>query len=176
MAEHVLRLVTPGTHTWSKYVNADEVHAFFRDDLKWLPQHGASCLPPGTFLHPDRVGVKEHRAVLQRPGGYSSTLSPPDGVYYLVIFLARWMSTISSGYDGPSHLNEYRQYSRNLILFVRKHKPTLRIFSRPVLLSVSQLHATGQGYTFQRPPSIETQGMKNVQPPELSQGYKIREP
>lgn len=42
MAEHALRLVTPGTHTWSKYVNADEMHDLFRDDLKWLPQHGAS--------------------------------------------------------------------------------------------------------------------------------------
>ena len=42
MAEQALGLVTPGTHTWSKYVNADEMHAFFRDDLKWLPQHGVS--------------------------------------------------------------------------------------------------------------------------------------
>ena len=43
MAEQALGLVTPGTHTWSKYINADEMHVFFRDDLKWLPQHGASC-------------------------------------------------------------------------------------------------------------------------------------
>ena len=42
MAEHTFRLVAPGTHTWSKYVNADEMHAFFRDDLKWLPQDGVS--------------------------------------------------------------------------------------------------------------------------------------
>jgi len=44
MAEQALGLVTPGTHTWSKYVNADEMHAFFRDELKWLPQHGPSRL------------------------------------------------------------------------------------------------------------------------------------
>lgn len=30
-AEHVLRLVTPGTHTYSKYINPDEVLEFFEE-------------------------------------------------------------------------------------------------------------------------------------------------
>ena len=58
-----------------------------------------------SFLRVDQVGAKEHRATLQRRGGYSSTLSPSDGVYYLATFLARWTSTISSGYGGPSRLS-----------------------------------------------------------------------
>lgn len=33
MAEHVLRLVTPGTHTYSKFIKPDELLAFVRDDL-----------------------------------------------------------------------------------------------------------------------------------------------
>ncbi|KAH7105796.1 3-demethylubiquinone-9 3-methyltransferase [Auriculariales sp. MPI-PUGE-AT-0066] len=36
MAEHVLRLVSPGTHTHAKYVDPDEIVAFFKDDLKWI--------------------------------------------------------------------------------------------------------------------------------------------
>ncbi len=133
MAEHALRLVTPGTHTWSKYINADEVHAFFRDDLKWLPQHGASCLLRPTF-HIDQVGVQEHRATLQRRGGYSSTPLPPDGVYYLATFLARWTSTISSGYGDPSHPIKYREYSNRLILFFRKHRFMRRIFQQTSII------------------------------------------
>ena len=33
MAEHVLRLVTPGTHTYSKFIKPAELLAFVRDDL-----------------------------------------------------------------------------------------------------------------------------------------------
>jgi polyprenyldihydroxybenzoate methyltransferase/3-demethylubiquinol 3-O-methyltransferase len=38
MAERVLGLVEPGTHTHSKYVNPSELIAFFRDDpsLGWI--------------------------------------------------------------------------------------------------------------------------------------------
>lgn len=33
MAEHVLRLVTPGTHTYEKYIKPDEILAFVRDHM-----------------------------------------------------------------------------------------------------------------------------------------------
>ena len=39
MAEDVLRLVTPGTHTHSQYINPNELVDFFRDDRKWFT-HG----------------------------------------------------------------------------------------------------------------------------------------
>lgn len=37
MAEKVLRMVTPGTHSYSKYVNASELLEFFRTRVPWLP-------------------------------------------------------------------------------------------------------------------------------------------
>lgn len=35
MAEHVLRLVTPGTHTYSKYLRPEEVRDFFEREHGW---------------------------------------------------------------------------------------------------------------------------------------------
>lgn len=43
MAEDVLRLVTPGTHTHHQYINPQELVDFFQDDLKWYGKH--STLP-----------------------------------------------------------------------------------------------------------------------------------
>lgn len=36
MAERVLGLVSPGTHTHSKYVNPSELVDFFHSDLRWI--------------------------------------------------------------------------------------------------------------------------------------------
>lgn len=36
MAEKVLRLVTPGTHTHEQYIDPEELESFFRNDLKWF--------------------------------------------------------------------------------------------------------------------------------------------
>jgi len=36
MAEQVLRTVTPGTHTYDKFINADEVLRFFREEMHWF--------------------------------------------------------------------------------------------------------------------------------------------
>lgn len=33
IAEHALRLVTPGTHTWSKYVKPEELRRFVQTDM-----------------------------------------------------------------------------------------------------------------------------------------------
>ena len=44
MAEDVLRLVTPGTHTHHQYINPKELVDFFKNDLKWYGQ-GQSNLP-----------------------------------------------------------------------------------------------------------------------------------
>ncbi|UTT91941.1 hypothetical protein NDA17_006762 [Ustilago hordei] len=46
MAEEVLRLVTPGTHTHHQYINPKELVDFFQNDLKWYG--------PGTEL-PQRL-------------------------------------------------------------------------------------------------------------------------
>jgi polyprenyldihydroxybenzoate methyltransferase/3-demethylubiquinol 3-O-methyltransferase len=36
MAEKVLRAVTPGTHTYDKFVNSSELESFFRDEMRWF--------------------------------------------------------------------------------------------------------------------------------------------
>ncbi|KZS94343.1 ubiquinone biosynthesis O-methyltransferase [Sistotremastrum niveocremeum HHB9708] len=47
MAERALRLVTPGTHTYSKFINPSELLELFQEDLGWLSRsyHGT---PPRT--------------------------------------------------------------------------------------------------------------------------------
>ncbi|PWZ03770.1 ubiquinone biosynthesis O-methyltransferase [Testicularia cyperi] len=47
MAEDVLRLVTPGTHTHHQYINPKELVDFFHHDLKWYA--------PGTTKLPQRM-------------------------------------------------------------------------------------------------------------------------
>ncbi|KAF8573330.1 ubiquinone biosynthesis O-methyltransferase [Ramaria rubella] len=36
LAEKVLGTVTPGTHTYDKFVNSEELIAFFRDEMRWF--------------------------------------------------------------------------------------------------------------------------------------------
>lgn len=36
MAEKVMGLVSPGTHTYDKFVNSTELVAFFRDEVQWF--------------------------------------------------------------------------------------------------------------------------------------------
>lgn len=43
LAENVLRLVTPGTHTYSKYVKPDELQSFF-DDKGWYGMERRGCI------------------------------------------------------------------------------------------------------------------------------------
>ncbi|GAA5928455.1 hexaprenyldihydroxybenzoate methyltransferase [Sporobolomyces koalae] len=43
MAEHVLRLVTPGTHTYSKYLKPEELQEFF-DERKWWGMETRGCV------------------------------------------------------------------------------------------------------------------------------------
>ena len=38
VAENVLRMVAPGTHTHSKFINPSEMLEFFHKDLKWISQ------------------------------------------------------------------------------------------------------------------------------------------
>lgn len=35
MAENILRLVTPGTHTYSQFIKPEELVTFFRNELGW---------------------------------------------------------------------------------------------------------------------------------------------
>ncbi|KIM25404.1 hypothetical protein M408DRAFT_74392 [Serendipita vermifera MAFF 305830] len=46
MAENVLRMVSPGTHSYSKYVNAPELLDFFRTRVPWLPNAPTNIEPP----------------------------------------------------------------------------------------------------------------------------------
>ncbi|KAG8861439.1 Hexaprenyldihydroxybenzoate methyltransferase, mitochondrial [Tulasnella sp. 330] len=51
MAEDVLKLVSPGTHAYEKYVKPSELISFFRNDLKWIQpsqQAPASIAVPYT--------------------------------------------------------------------------------------------------------------------------------
>ncbi|GAA5875554.1 hypothetical protein JCM1840_003259 [Sporobolomyces johnsonii] len=43
MAESILRLVTPGTHTYHKYIKPDELQAFF-DDRGWWGMERRGCI------------------------------------------------------------------------------------------------------------------------------------
>jgi len=42
MAENVLRKVSQGTHTHSKYINPSELIDYFRHDLRWISPNAAS--------------------------------------------------------------------------------------------------------------------------------------
>ncbi len=83
MAEDVLRLVTPGTHTHEQYINPKEIVDFFKDDLKWygqgktdLPQRlhfetrGTAYLPWKVLGHWRKVGqvYRVHRSVIISSG------------------------------------------------------------------------------------------------------------
>jgi polyprenyldihydroxybenzoate methyltransferase/3-demethylubiquinol 3-O-methyltransferase len=50
-AEQILRSVSPGTHTYSKYVKPDELVAFFRDELGWADQKGSAHSQEGGEKH-----------------------------------------------------------------------------------------------------------------------------
>lgn len=54
MAERVLRLVTPGTHTYSKYIKPDELRDYFTE-----PAHGGQWIDleqRGCFYDPIKGG------------------------------------------------------------------------------------------------------------------------
>jgi 2-polyprenyl-6-hydroxyphenyl methylase/3-demethylubiquinone-9 3-methyltransferase len=36
MAEKILGSVSPGTHTYDKFINPDELVQFFREDMRWF--------------------------------------------------------------------------------------------------------------------------------------------
>ncbi|WFD34686.1 dolichyl-P-Man:Man5GlcNAc2-PP-dolichol alpha-1,3-mannosyltransferase [Malassezia cuniculi] len=61
MAEHILRLVTPGTHRHSQYINPGELVGFFRE-LGWIKSPDdlsrRPLLPDGTPLAPEPARVQ----------------------------------------------------------------------------------------------------------------------
>ena len=176
MAEQALKLVTPGTHTWSKYINADEMHAFFRDDLKWFPQHGASRpsldLP---FFVLTRAAYRSTEQHYRDPG---NILQPPHLEMEFNTPRHSWrIGRQLYLLDTPAlhSLMSAASTVTDLTLnhFVRKHRFTAKYsLSRPVLVSFRQfdglLHSHRKAVHFSKPPSIETQGMKIVQPSEQS--------
>jgi len=44
MAEDVMRVVTPGTHTYSKYVKPAELAAYFADEQAWYNMETRGCV------------------------------------------------------------------------------------------------------------------------------------
>lgn len=68
MAENVLRLVTPGTHTHSQYINPSELVDFFQNDLHWYSH--------GTKL-PQRLHY-EVRGTAYLPWSATWDLAPPS--------------------------------------------------------------------------------------------------
>jgi polyprenyldihydroxybenzoate methyltransferase/3-demethylubiquinol 3-O-methyltransferase len=60
MAEHVLRLVTPGTHRHDQYINPSELVEHFTREIPWIPLHG-------NQLQPSRV-LYETRGAFYIPG------------------------------------------------------------------------------------------------------------
>ncbi|CCU98657.1 unnamed protein product [Malassezia sympodialis ATCC 42132] len=93
LAENVLRVVTPGTHRHSQYINPAEMVAFFRE-LGWIPTES---------------DVLTHRATL--PDGSLAAPCPPRlqyetrGTMYVPV-LGRWVlapqSTADEAATGPS--------------------------------------------------------------------------
>ncbi|EJD47960.1 3-demethylubiquinone-9 3-methyltransferase [Auricularia subglabra TFB-10046 SS5] len=83
MAERVLGLVSPGTHTHSKYINSSELVDFFRADLGWI-----SALYDG---HPPRTEA-ESRGMAYMPLTGEWTFMPrwaPASSYTNYMFWAR---------------------------------------------------------------------------------------
>lgn len=82
LAEHVLRLVTPGTHRHAQYVNPRELVGFFRD-LGWIRRpddlaRRRSTLPDGTPLAPEPARVQfETRGTWYVPWTGRWELAPP---------------------------------------------------------------------------------------------------
>lgn len=68
MAENVLKLVTPGTHTHRQYINPSELVDFFQNDRKWYR--------PGTQL-PQRLHY-EVRGTAYLPWKSTWALAPPS--------------------------------------------------------------------------------------------------
>ncbi|EPQ31077.1 uncharacterized protein PFL1_01266 [Pseudozyma flocculosa PF-1] len=75
MAEHLLRLVTPGTHTHSQYINPDEIVAFFQNDLKWFHPHQQGQQGQQGGQRPQRL-IYETRGTAYLPWKSSWTLAP----------------------------------------------------------------------------------------------------
>lgn len=75
MAEHLLRLVSPGTHTHARYVNPEELVEFFKKDVPWLvspsPAGGAGV----EDRTPERLRV-ETRGVAYLPWKGAWELAP----------------------------------------------------------------------------------------------------
>ncbi len=72
MAEHVMRLVTPGTHTHSQYIKPEELVDAFKYDIGWL--NGTSNSPSQREL-PERLRY-ETRGVAYLPWKSTWELAP----------------------------------------------------------------------------------------------------
>lgn len=73
MAENVLRLVTPGTHTHAQYIDPDELVRHFESDIPWV----AHVSPQLQQYVPRRVQI-ETRGTFYLPGLGTWVLAPRD--------------------------------------------------------------------------------------------------
>lgn len=77
MAEKVMRLVSPGTHTHSQYIKPEELVDAFRDEIGWYRQElGGTSLAYGKMdILPERLKL-ETRGVAYLPWKSAWELGP----------------------------------------------------------------------------------------------------
>ncbi|KAG8936002.1 Hexaprenyldihydroxybenzoate methyltransferase, mitochondrial [Tulasnella sp. 418] len=77
MAEDILRLVSPKTHTYSKFVKPSELATFFREELKWIQGNPPSLGQGGPGYIPRQQGEFRGMAYIPWTGRWTI---PPRGV------------------------------------------------------------------------------------------------
>ncbi|WFD24290.1 hypothetical protein MEQU1_002989 [Malassezia equina] len=114
MAEDVLRVVTPGTHRHSQYINPHEMVAFFRE-LGWIPTeqdvlaHRAT-LPDGSHVAPRPSRLQfETRGTMYVPMLGRWVLAPPMTADEAATHSPRptWLPTWLGGGMRPTELCNY---------------------------------------------------------------------
>ncbi|KAF8347905.1 S-adenosyl-L-methionine-dependent methyltransferase [Amanita rubescens] len=83
LAEHVLRMVTPGTHTYSKYIKPTELIDFFKQYRSPLNSGSEKLSRPWInphFPHPTRTEA-EVRGIIYNPIQARWILAPRDAYY-----------------------------------------------------------------------------------------------
>ena len=113
MAEHMLRVVTPGTHRHSQYINPDEMVSFFRT-LGWIPTEAdvlslRPTLPDGRKAAPLPPRLQfETRGTMYIPGLGRWVLAPSSVAdSHATGRSEAWLPTLLGGGLRPTELCNY---------------------------------------------------------------------